>query len=71
MDNWQSHIYKKVSAFTGFEYEENETTISLNQREAYIVMKALEDQQKYRRLDLYSGHNDFSGLVKAVGKIKE
>ena len=49
MDNWQKHVSDKVKTFidADFEYEENETTISLNQREAYIVLKALEDQQKY------------------------
>ena len=49
MDNWQIHIRNKCSAFLGteFEYEKNEVTISLNQREAYVVMRALEDQQKY------------------------
>lgn len=49
MDNWQKHIYNKCSAFISedFKYEEKETTISLNLREAYIVLKALEDQQRY------------------------
>ncbi len=49
MDNWQKHVADKVSAFieADFEYKENETYISLNQREAYVVLKALEDQQKY------------------------
>ncbi len=44
MDNWQKQVYSKVSAFVNqeFEYTENEVTISLNQREAYIVMKLLE-----------------------------
>ncbi len=49
MDNWQKHVADKVYAFidADFKYEENETHISLNQREAYVVLKALEDQQKY------------------------
>jgi len=49
MDNWQKHVFDKCSAFIGedFEYNENEVTIILNQREAYVVLKALEDQQKY------------------------
>jgi hypothetical protein len=49
MDNWQKHVFDKCSAFVSeeFAYVENEVTISLNQRETYIVMKALEDQQKY------------------------
>ncbi len=44
MDKWQQHVYDKVSAFLSneFEYRENEVSISMNQREAYIVMKALE-----------------------------
>lgn len=47
-DNWQKHVYNKCSAFIGedFKYEENEVSISLNQREAYVVMKALEVQEK-------------------------
>jgi len=59
MDNWQKHVHDKCSAFVGedFEYAENETTISLNQREAYIVKRALEDQQRYLNplLDVSSG----------------
>lgn len=49
MDNWQEHVYKDCAAFVDQEFEhiEHEPTISLGQREAYIVMKALEDQQKY------------------------
>ncbi len=46
MDNWQKHVFNKLSAFIDedFKYEEEEVTITLNQREAYVVMKALEDQ---------------------------
>ena len=49
MDNWQKHVFDKCSAFTGadFEYEEKEVTISLDLREAYVVLKALEDQQRF------------------------
>ena len=49
MDSWQKHVYNDCSAFVGekFEHIENEPTISLSKREAYVVMKALEDQQKY------------------------
>ena len=48
MDNWQKHVADKCRVFVGaeFEYDEHETTISLNRREAYVVMKALEDQQR-------------------------
>lgn len=48
MDNWQKHVFDKCLAFTeSFEYEEKEVTISLNLREAYVVLKAFEDQQRY------------------------
>ncbi len=48
MDTWQKHVHDKVGAFVEakFEYVENEVTISLNQREAYIVLKALEAAEK-------------------------
>ena len=48
-DVWQNHVYDVCKGFVGedFEHEENEATMSINQREAYIIMKALEDQQKY------------------------
>ena len=47
MDNWQKHVFDKCQTFldNDFEYEEHEVQITLNQREAYIVMKALEDRQ--------------------------
>ena len=50
MDNWKKHVYDKCSVFVKeeFKYEENEVTISLNSKEAYIVLKALEDQQMLR-----------------------
>lgn len=51
MDTWQKHVWTKVLAFidSDFEYNEGspEVTISINQREAYVVMKALEDQQRF------------------------
>ncbi len=49
MDIWQEHVYKDCVTFVGseFKHSENAVTISLDQREAYIVMKALEDQQRY------------------------
>ncbi len=49
MDTWQKHVYDDCVALVGeeFEHEEHEPSISLGRREAYIVMKALEDQQKY------------------------
>lgn len=44
MDKWQEHVLGKCRAFLkeGILYEEKEVQISLNQREAYVVMKALE-----------------------------
>ncbi len=49
MDKWQEHVYWNCRSFvdTELEHIDNEVTISLVQREAYIVMKALEDQQRY------------------------
>lgn len=49
MDNWQKHVFDKCSAFINedFKYDKNEVTMSFNQREIYVLMKALEDQQKY------------------------
>ena len=49
MDNWQKHVFDKCAALVDedFKYEEKETTISVNSKEAYIIMKALEDQQKF------------------------
>lgn len=50
MDVWQKHVYTKVSAFADskFEYTDGpEVHIEINQREAYVVLKALEDQQRY------------------------
>lgn len=48
MDQWQKHVADKCSAFVGedFKYVKGEMTISLNQREAYVVMKALEAMEK-------------------------
>jgi len=49
MDVWQGHVYNDCSAFVGasFEHSEHEPTISFGQREAYIIMKALEFQERY------------------------
>lgn len=48
MDTWQKHVAGKIAAFTNqdFEHTAKEPTISLNKREAYICMKALEAQEK-------------------------
>ena len=65
MDNWQSHVYSKMSAFIDekFVYTENEVNISLNQREAYVVLKALEDQQKYLNPTMSIGGADKPSTV--------
>lgn len=49
MDTIQKHVYDDCSAFVGerFEHYEHETHISISQREAYVIMKAFEDQQRY------------------------
>lgn len=49
MDTWQKHVYNDCVAFVDKEFEhlEHEPTISLGKREAYIVIKALEFQEKY------------------------
>lgn len=49
MDMIQSHVYSDCKAFIGneFKHEEFEITISIGLREAYVIMKALEDQQRY------------------------
>ncbi len=49
MDVIQKHIYNDCKTFVGeeFEHQENEPTISIGLREAYVIMKAFEDQQKY------------------------
>ncbi len=48
MDVIQKHIYNDCRAFVGekFEHHKDEVTISISQREAYVIMKALEDQQR-------------------------
>ena len=50
MDSWQKHIYNDCAAFVGEDFDGNEkigATISFGQREAYVVMKALEFQEMY------------------------
>jgi len=60
MDVVQKHVFQKVSAFVNekFEYLEMgqyEPWISLNQREAYIVLKLFENQKPPRRLSGIGG----------------
>jgi len=45
MDKWQQWVYDKCVICT----EGLEKEITLSSREAYVVMKALEDQQKYQK----------------------
>lgn len=48
MDNWQKHVFDRCSEFLGEDCDYSGTEkLTLNQREAYVVLKALEDQQKY------------------------
>ncbi|KKK86065.1 hypothetical protein LCGC14_2766940 [marine sediment metagenome] len=49
MDTIQKHIHDDCKVFVGevFEHQEHEPTISIGLREAYVIMKALEDQQRY------------------------
>ena len=51
MNNWQNHVADKMSAFIGedFEYAENEVRMDINQREAYVILKALEFQELHSR----------------------
>ena len=44
MDKWQQWVYDKCVICT----EELEKEKTQSSREAYVVMKALEDQQKYQ-----------------------
>ncbi|KKL95039.1 hypothetical protein LCGC14_1858620 [marine sediment metagenome] len=64
MDALQKHVFRKLDAFIGedFKYVENEVTISLNQRESYVVMKALKAQERYENPTL---------VVDSVGEIKK
>ena len=50
MDDWQNYLYKKLRDFVGKVPETvvgEEVQIRINSREAYVLMKALEDQQRY------------------------
>ncbi len=49
MDNWQKHIYDDCTAFVGeeFEHRPDDVTLGISKREAYVIIKALEDQQRY------------------------
>lgn len=52
MDEWQRQIYKRLSDFVS-SIEDNSLTITpelkipINHKEAYVIVKALEDQQRY------------------------
>lgn len=50
MDNWQKQLFDKCSVFIDSRSchdLSNSDTISLNVKEAYIVKKALEDQERH------------------------
>ncbi len=55
MDIIQKHAYNDCRTFIGDKFEhcirksffQEEVAISLSRREAYVVMKVLEDQQRY------------------------
>lgn len=52
MDSWQKAMYKKLKDFVGYgeisEPDGKESVkMSITQKEAYVLMKSLEDQQRY------------------------
>lgn len=49
MDTWQSQLYKRVKDFTdeSFDSDAPAVYISIGHHEAYVIMKALEDQQRH------------------------
>ena len=50
MDEWQKKVYEKCKGLIGSESPETKSasiSISLTTSETYVVMKALEDQQRY------------------------
>lgn len=46
MDEWQKQIYKRLTDYIG-NIANEECKIILNFREAYVLLKALEGQQRY------------------------
>lgn len=44
MDRWQHDLYKKCSNLVG----RGEGEVTISSKEAYVIMKALEDQQMFR-----------------------
>ena len=58
LDVIQEHVLKKVHCFVGTEFEylepgKHEPEISLNQREAYIVLKLFKNKRKTRIFSKY------------------
>ena len=50
MDDWQKYLYMKLRDFVGKVPETvigEEVQIKINRKEAYVLMKALEDQQRH------------------------
>ena len=52
MDKWQNSLLNEMYAFTGEQalHTENELVMSINTTQAYVIMKALEDQASYHAL---------------------
>lgn len=52
MDKWQKQINKRLSEFIGNIVDNSKSVspdvkIAINHKEAYVLLKALEDQQRY------------------------
>lgn len=48
MDEWQKHLYEKCAELVVKQgMSKTSTSISICEKEAYVIMKALEDQQRY------------------------
>lgn len=73
MDVIQNHIYNDCKAFVDekFEHCENEPTISLGLREAYVIIKALEDQQRYLNPPLVVSESLTSPIIHKPSKLKK
>ncbi len=73
MDNWQKHVYNDCRAFVDqrFEHSEREPTISLGQREVYIVMKALEDQQRLLNPPLVVTESVTGPMIRKPSQLKK
>lgn len=52
MDRWQDSLLNEMHAFAGEAalHSENEVHVCINVTQAYVIMKALEDQESYHAL---------------------